>query len=183
MRGKKGTPHIDPLDPPRRRANKRRGHGTYENDRPPIFQIIGRTSSELRLFVCERTDQQTCARVVTSAVAPGSALLLSSDEWSGYARLTTEYQLNHHTVCHSRGADGSREWARDDDNDGRREVHCNSCEGSGASVRTYLRRFRGVRKDYLADYCACYETMYNAKRISPDVIQKMCCLDDPLHAD
>jgi hypothetical protein len=26
--GKKSTPHRDPTDPPRRRANKRRGHGT-----------------------------------------------------------------------------------------------------------------------------------------------------------
>ena len=35
-RGKKGDKHRDPCDPPRRRANKRRGHGTYENDRPPV---------------------------------------------------------------------------------------------------------------------------------------------------
>jgi hypothetical protein len=25
--GEKGIPHLDPGDPPRRRANKRRGHG------------------------------------------------------------------------------------------------------------------------------------------------------------
>ena len=31
----KGDPHLDPSDPPRRRGNKRRGHGTDENDRPP----------------------------------------------------------------------------------------------------------------------------------------------------
>src|SRR4051794_34938159 len=40
--GKKGEPHIDPDDPPRRRANKRPGHGTYETDRPPIFLVKGR---------------------------------------------------------------------------------------------------------------------------------------------
>src|SRR5437660_11623684 len=97
MRGKKGTLHSDPTDPPRRRANKRRGHGTYDNDRPPIFQVIARTTSQLRLFVRERTDQATCEQVVLSTIAPGSTLLLSSDEWSGYARLADEYQLNHHT--------------------------------------------------------------------------------------
>ena len=32
--GEKSPPHRDPTDPPRRRANKRKGHGTYANDRP-----------------------------------------------------------------------------------------------------------------------------------------------------
>jgi hypothetical protein len=40
--GKKGTPHRDPTDPPRRRANKREGHGPYANDRPPIISVISR---------------------------------------------------------------------------------------------------------------------------------------------
>lgn len=136
--------------------------------------MIGRTSSELRLFVAENSDQKTCEEILTSVVAPGSKVLVASDEWIGYARLKQDYQIDHHTVCHSRRENGEREWARDDDGDGRREVHCNGCEGSGAALRTYLRKFRGVRKDSLPDYCACYETMYNAKRISPEVIQKMC---------
>jgi transposase-like protein len=61
-----------------------------------------------------------------------------------------------------------KEWARDDDGDGVREVHCNSCEGAGTGLRTFLRTFRGVHKYYLADYVATYETMANAKRITPD---------------
>lgn len=56
MRGRKGTRHLDPEDPPRRRANKRRGHGTYENDRPPIVGTIGRESGQVRLRVLKRTD-------------------------------------------------------------------------------------------------------------------------------
>jgi hypothetical protein len=39
-----------------------------------------------------------------------------------------------------------RAWARDDNSDGQREVHCNTCEGAGAALRTYLRAFRGVHK-------------------------------------
>ena len=35
--GEKGEPHRNPKDPPRRRGNKRRGHGTYANDRPPLL--------------------------------------------------------------------------------------------------------------------------------------------------
>ena len=49
MRGKKGTPHTDPADPPRRRANKRRGRGTYANDRPPIVGTIGRESGHVHI--------------------------------------------------------------------------------------------------------------------------------------
>ena len=50
-RGKKGDKHHDPLDPPRRRANKQRGHGTYDNDRPPIVGTVGRHSGQCRLRV------------------------------------------------------------------------------------------------------------------------------------
>src|SRR5512139_1940709 len=59
MRGKKGEKHRDPTDPPRRRANKQRGHGTYENDRPPIIGTVGRESGQVRLRVAQHTDSQT----------------------------------------------------------------------------------------------------------------------------
>lgn len=49
MRGKKGDKHTDANDPARRRANKRKGHGTYQNDRPPLVQIISRESKEVRV--------------------------------------------------------------------------------------------------------------------------------------
>ena len=50
-RGKKGVEHDDPEDPLRRRANKRRGHGTFDNDRPPVAGVVGRASDQLRLEV------------------------------------------------------------------------------------------------------------------------------------
>lgn len=34
--GEKGERHPDADGPPRRRANKRRGHGNYDNDQLPI---------------------------------------------------------------------------------------------------------------------------------------------------
>ena len=40
--GGKGDPCRDPDDPPRRRANKSQGRGTYENDRPPIVGMVSR---------------------------------------------------------------------------------------------------------------------------------------------
>jgi hypothetical protein len=54
------------------------------------------------------------------------------------------------------------------------EVRCNTCEGGGAALRTFLRPFRGAHKYYLADYVATFETMANAKRITAAVVQRIC---------
>ena len=59
MRGKKGELHPDEDDPPRCRANKQRGHGTYDNDRPPIVGTVGRQSGQVRLRLVHHTDGQT----------------------------------------------------------------------------------------------------------------------------
>ncbi len=162
MRGKKGERHALPEDPPRRRANKQPGHGTFANDRPPIFQVVSRDTGEVRLWVCETANKETCQAILCSLLPPGS--ILYSDELAGY-----QGWPNHFTVCHS-----DREWARDADDDGRREVHCNTCEGSGAALRTFLRRFRGVHKAYLACYVAVYEAMTELRRITPHLIRRLC---------
>ncbi len=163
MRGKKGDPHLDPEDPPRPRANKRRGHGTYANDRPPILGVICRESGEQRYQVCEHADRPTCHAFLLHNL-PADAAILYTDEWSAYNRLP----IPHATVNHSQ-----HEWARDDDGDGIREVHCNTCEGCGTGLRNFLRTFRGVHKAYLAQYIATYETMQRARVISPAVVYSM----------
>ena len=180
-RGKKSTPHPDPQDPPRRRANKRRGHGTYETDRPPIFSLIGRESNTVRFFVRHHADAKTCLAVVKSSVPEGAAILYT-DEWRGYLPVADKLQTRHSTVHHGRAVDGHREWARDDDGDGIREVHCNSCEGAGTGLRTFLRAFRGVHKKHLACYVATYETMTNAKQITSAVVHRMCFVTHNSHS-
>lgn len=171
--GKKSDPHCNPADPPRRRANKRRGHGNYETDRPPIFSVKGRESGEIRYYVRKRSDTQTCLGVIRAAVGK-DVEVLNTDEWQGYARVEVEIGIKHATVKHGQAGKGEREWARDDDGDGIREVHCNGCEGAGAGLRTFLRGFRGVHKKYLANYVATYEAMTLAKRVNAGVIQRMC---------
>jgi hypothetical protein len=56
---------------------------------------------------------------------------------------------------------------------------CHTCdgystEGAGAALRTYVRAFRGIHKPYLHRYVATYEAMVNAKRVIPELIQRMC---------
>lgn len=52
-----------------------------------------------------------------------------TDEYDSYHQL----KRAHATVCHA-----IKEWARDDDGDGIREVHTNTMEGMWTGVRTDL---------------------------------------------
>ena len=80
--GEKSEPHRDPPATPRRRANKRRGHSTYETDGPPIFPAKGRTSGQVRYFMRHHADGETCLEVVSTVVKP-TARVLNTDEWPG----------------------------------------------------------------------------------------------------
>jgi hypothetical protein len=75
--------------------------------------------------------------------------------------------------CHATVSHGVREWARDDEGDGQREVHGNSCEGAGAALRTYVRTFRGVHKPYRHVSVATYEAVINTKQVTPTLTQLM----------
>jgi transposase-like protein len=127
----------------------------------------------VRFLVGENADSQDCLRMIESTV-PSGAGILYTDEWSGYRRVESQLQIAHSTVRHSPDETGAREWARDDDGDGVREVHCNSCEGAGTGLRNFLRTFRGVHKRHLKFYVATYEAMANAKVINSMIIQRMC---------
>lgn len=165
MRGKKGIPHPDPDDPPRRRANKQRGHGTFDNDRPPVLGVVSRDSGEIALEVVGHTDQATLTEFVTASTENGA--MVYTDEWGGYNKLS-EANRGHATVNHT---PGQREWARDDDGDGIREVHDNTLEGLWAALRTFLRPFRGVSKHYLAQYVAVFQWAYNLKQAIPETLR------------
>ena len=90
-----------------------------------------------------------------------------TDEWSGYNHLP-ELGRNHSTVCHT---PGQREWARDDDGDGVREVHTNTLEGIWTGVRNFLRIFRGVNKDYLGQYIGIFEWGYKIKTVTLEFLR------------
>jgi transposase len=169
--GKKSTPHPDEADPPRRRANKQRGRGTYANDRPPIIHLVSRESGEHRFWVCDHTDKRTCHELINENIPVGSTVLYT-DEANSYPGC----HPTHGTVCHS-----ASEWARDDDGDGIREVHCNTCEGAGTALRTYLREFRGVHKAHLHLYVATYEALLNTKQVTAVLIRRMCFGDLSVH--
>jgi transposase len=141
--GEKGVEHPDPNDPPRRRGNKTRGHGTWDTDRPPVLGVIGRESGQVQLEVKHNSARKDLEPTVLNATQPGTTV--NTDEWGAYNHLAKSGRL-HVTVCHT---PGKREWARDDDGDGIREVHTNTSEGFWTGLRNFLRPFRGVNKVFL----------------------------------
>lgn len=120
---------------------------------------VGRQSGCCRLRVQEHTDGATLRAHVHHYTRPHTRCY--TDEWQGYAHL----HRPHRTVC-----PGIKEWARDDDGDGIREVHINTIEGLWTTVRNFRRPFRGVHKKYLKYYLAICEHQINRKRISPALI-------------
>ena len=158
MRGKKGIPHREPADPPRRHANKQRGHGTFDNDRPAVAATIGRESGRGCMHVVRNSKRTTLEGLVQATTTSGA--VVNTDEWKSYKRVP-ELGRKHVTVNHS-----AKEWARDDDGDGVREVHTNTMEGTWTGLRNFLRPFRGVSKWYLAGYVAMFEWANNLKRVT-----------------
>ena len=138
-RGEKGERHDESNDPPRRRANKRKGHGTYDNDRPPIDGTVGRESGQARLRVAHHTDKETLVHHVHRFTLADA--VACTDEWQSHNHIIR----THAAVCHS-----AKECARDDDGDGIREVHVYTTEGVWTTMRNSWRPFRGVHKKYLS---------------------------------
>ncbi len=114
-----------------------------------------------------RSSRVNLERVVEDHSTPECAVY--TDEWSGYAHLG-ELDRQHATVCH---APGKREWARDDDGDGVREVHDNTLEGLWTGLRNFLRPFRGVSKHYLDQYVAIFQWASNVKAATNEFLRTL----------
>jgi transposase-like protein len=132
-------------------------------DRPPIVGSVGRESGQVRLRMLKHTDKETLLPHVHH-YTPSEATLYTEDEWRAYERV----QRKQPTVSH-----GTKEWARDEDGDGIREVHVNTIEGLWTTLRNFLRPFRGVHKKYLGGYVAICELAINLKWVSPEFISSL----------
>jgi len=135
MRGKKGEKHSNPADPPRRRANKQKGHGTYANDRPPIVGSVGRESGQVRLRMVKHTDAKTLERHIAQFTQP--AALVNTDEWQGYNHIARAHVSVHH---------GTHEWARDEDGDGCAKSTATPPRGCGPACVIFYAPFAACTK-------------------------------------
>ena len=122
-----------------------------------MLGVVGRESGRLRLTVTRRHDRATLHPLVCAATRPAGCTV-NTDEWVAYDLLPDAGRARS-KVKHSRP---NPEYARDDDGDGVREVHCNTIEGIWTGLRNFLRPFRGVSKRWLSTYVAVFAWAYNA---------------------
>jgi transposase-like protein len=143
--------------PARKRGLKRRGRGTWDSDRLPVFGLLCR-GGQVRLFVLRNVQTDTIRPIVHQMVHQGARVY--TDSYSIYHFLSRE-GYRHQVVNHSAG-----EYARDLDGDGRCEVHCNTLECTWSWLRPMLRTYRGVSKVYLPLYVAQFEFMFNRRHLN-----------------
>lgn len=98
---------------------------------------------------------------------------MNSDEWFAYDPLP-ETGRRRVKVRHTRP---NPEYARDDDADGVREVHCNTMEGIWTGLRNFLRPFRGISKWFLSGYVAIFQWAYNLKTATLAFLQALTTPD------
>ena len=139
---------------PRKRGLKRRGRGTWDSDRLPVFGLICR-GGEVRLFVLRNVQTETIRPIVEQMVQRGARVY--TDGFSIYHFLSQE-GYRHRSVNH-----GSGEYAVDLDGDGKCEVHCNTVECTWSWLRQMVRTYRGVSKVYLLLYVAQFEFLHNRR--------------------
>ena len=139
-----------------------------------MLGVVGRDTGRVRLEVVGHSSRAELEPRVLASTTP--AATVNTDEWPSYGHLP-EHGRGHATVCHSPARPGGPEYARDDDGDGVREVHCNTQEGLWTGLRNFLRTFRGVSKEYLGQYVAMFEWAHNLKRASVDFLRAMLGLN------
>ncbi len=163
--GEKGWNQDNPARPPRRRANKRKGHGTWANDRQPIQGIVERASGQIRVRVLPHSTAAALRPLIEATTPVGSTI--NTDEWRGYSWVAASGR-EHQTVNHTLG---QREWACAAD--GVREGHSNTIEGLWTGLRNHLRPFRGVNKWFLSGYVAIFEWAHNLKEVTGEFVALM----------
>ena len=163
----------------RRRGLKRRGRGTWDSDRLPVFGLLCR-GGQVRLFVLRNVQTETIQPIVQQMVERGARVY--TDSYSIYHFLSRDgYQ--HLTVNH-----GAGEYALDLDGDGQCEVHCNTMECTWSWLRQMIRTYRGVSKVYLPLYIAQFEFLFNRRHKNHwnrtlDVLQAAFQVDTASAAD
>jgi hypothetical protein len=124
----------------------------------------------LLLEVVETVDRETLQAFVERTTAADATVY--TDALASYGRLPATGR-GHATVCHT---PVQREWARDDDGDGVREVHNNMMEGAWTGLRNFRRPFRGVGKWFLDEYVGIFNWVYVVKAVTADFIRALCGL-------
>jgi transposase-like protein len=135
---------------------KKRGRGTYDVDKPPVFTVVHREIGYTIFLVLENLRKKV-GGIVDRFVE--NEAVIYTDEYVIYNNLIEhEKVIEHYTVNH-----GEREYANG-------EIHVNNDENRHSLLRRFLRIFRGVSKHNLQGYCLIEQFRINYKIDSYDMI-------------
>jgi transposase-like protein len=138
----------------RRRLKGKRGRGTAQDDKPPILGMIQR-GGLVRIHMLDNVQRKTIEPIIRAEAQIGTKVL--TDEYNIYNWVSKVY--DHKTVNHGQG-----EYARDEDGDGKFEVHVNTMEGFWSLLRSWLRPHRGISQERLPFYLGFFEFLHNIRK-------------------
>lgn len=132
----------------------KRGRGTAQEDKVPVLGMIQRGGVVI-IRPLENVKRKTIEPIIRRCVREGSKVF--TDEYNIYNWLSESYE--HKTVNHGKG-----EYARDEDGDGKHEVHVNTMEGFWSLLRPWLRPHRGISQERLPYYLGFFEFLHNIRK-------------------
>ena len=132
----------------------KRGRGTAQDDKPPVLGMIQRNGCVI-IRMLDNVQRKTIEPLIRKYVKAGSKVF--TDEYNIYNWLSSTY--THKTVNHGKG-----EYTRDDDGDGKHEVHVNTMEGFWSLLRPGLRPHRGISQERMPYYLGFFEYLHNIKK-------------------
>ena len=127
----------------RSRGLARRGRGTYEQDKPPVFVLVDRSTDQRYVVPAKSADESTIRLLL--ADRQQEPLTVYTDGFSAYDPLEEDDQFDREYVVH-----GDGEYADD-------TIHVNTCESHASLARRWLSPHRGISKDRLTQYLRAFQ--------------------------
>jgi transposase-like protein len=142
----------------------KRGRGTAQEDKPPILGMIQRNGLVI-IEMLENVQVKSIQPIIRKNVKESSVVY--TDEYNIYNWLSNFYE--HKTVNH-----GQKEYARDEDGDGKCEVHVNTIEGFWSLLRPWLRPHHGISQEKLPYYLGFFEFLHNIRKRGQNLLLLIC---------
>ncbi|CAI50814.1 ISH4-type transposase ISNph2 (plasmid) [Natronomonas pharaonis DSM 2160] len=122
----------------RSRALSKRGRGTYEEDKPPVFTLVDRGTGQRYVVPAKSADEATVRLLLENHEK--ESLTVYTDGFRAYDPLDDDEDFHRESVIHGDGeyVDG--------------DAHVNTCESHASLARRWLSPHRGVSKDKLTAY-------------------------------
>ena len=121
----------------------RRGCGTYDQDKSPVFVLVDRGTEQRYVVPAKSADESTIRLLLTDRQQ--EPLTVYTDGFCAYDPLDEDEEFDREYVVH-----GDGEYADD-------TVHVNTCESHASLARRWLSPHRGISKDRLTQYLRAFQ--------------------------